>query len=211
MTWDLATLLEPGRSALVVQECQNGVIGAQAVFPALAEVVRDTGLVTNVARLATAARAGGVPVLHCLATRRSDGLGSNVNARIYGAAARSPVLLEPGSEAAAVVPEIGVAPGDLVLERLHGVGPMHGTELDPILRNLGISTVVAVGVSLNVGVLDLVLDAVNAGYQVVLPRDAVAGVPPEYGQAVIEHSLSLLASVTTTDHIAAAWGSERPG
>ncbi|MDT5104481.1 MAG: hypothetical protein QOI25_1994 [Mycobacterium sp.] len=49
------------------------------------------------------------------------------------------------------------------------------------------------------------MDAVNKGYRVVLPRDAVAGVPAEYGTAVIENSLSLLATVTSTDDLLAAW------
>ena len=42
------------------------------------------------------------------------------------------------------------------------------------------TTVVAIGVSLNVGVLGLVLSAVDLGYQVVVPTDAVAGVPEAY-------------------------------
>jgi biuret amidohydrolase len=57
----------------------------------------------------------------------------------------------------------------------------------------------------NVGVTNLVMDAVNAGYQVVLPRDAVTGVPKEYADAVIDNTLSLLATVTTTDDVIGAW------
>ena len=49
------------------------------------------------------------------------------------------------------------------------------------------------------------MDAVNRGYQFVLPRDAVAGVPREYAQAVIDNTLALLATVTTTDAITQAW------
>ena len=54
---------------------------------------------------------------------------------------------------------------------------MGGTDLDAILRNLGVTTIVAVGVSLNIAIPNLVMDAVNAAYRVVLPRDAVAGLP----------------------------------
>ncbi|HEY5842912.1 MAG TPA: isochorismatase family protein, partial [Mycobacterium sp.] len=79
------------------------------------------------------------------------------------------------------------------------------TDLDPILRNLGVTTIVAVGVSLNVAIPNLVMDAVNAGYRVVLPRDAVAGIPAEYGDAVIDNTLALLATVTTTDDLIEAW------
>ncbi|MDE0805081.1 MAG: hypothetical protein OSA99_17375, partial [Acidimicrobiales bacterium] len=38
------------------------------------------------------------------------------------------------NQAAVGVPEIGVEDSDLVLTRLHGLGPMAGTDLDPILR-----------------------------------------------------------------------------
>jgi nicotinamidase-related amidase len=49
------------------------------------------------------------------------------------------------------------------------------------------------------------MDAVNAAYRVVLPRDTVAGFPAEYGNAVIDNTLSLLATVTTTDDLLEAW------
>jgi nicotinamidase-related amidase len=82
---------------------------------------------------------------------------------------------------------------------------MWGTDLDPILRNLGARTIVAIGASVNVGITNLVMDAVNAGYQVVLPRDAVAGIPPAYADAIIDNTLSLLATVVSTDDIVGAW------
>jgi nicotinamidase-related amidase len=147
--------------------------------------------------------------VHCIATRRPDGLGSNTNARLFNAARKSEVQLTPGSDAVRVIPEIGVEDGDLVLSRLHGLGPMAGTDLDSVLRNLGVTTIVGVGVSVNVGMTNLVMDAVNAGYQFVLPRDAVAGVPAGYADAVIDNTLSLLATVCTTDDVVAAWESRR--
>ena len=82
---------------------------------------------------------------------------------------------------------------------------MAGTDLDFILRNLNIKTIVGVGVSVNVAITNFVMDAVNRGYQFVLPRDAVAGVPREYADAVIDNTLSLLATVTTTSAVADAW------
>ena len=52
---------------------------------------------------------------------------------------------------------------------------------------------------------NFVMDAVNLGYRFVLPRDAVAGVPEEYADAVIDTTLSLLATVVTTDDVLAVW------
>ena len=58
---------------------------------------------------------------------------------------------------------------------------------------------------MNVAVTNLVMDAVNLGYQVVLPRDAVCGIPAEYADAVIDNTLALLATLTTVDDLVAAW------
>ncbi|MCV7357447.1 cysteine hydrolase family protein [Mycolicibacterium fluoranthenivorans] len=190
-------------TAVVTQELQGAVVGPDAGLALLAEEARRVAL-PNIARLLPAARAAGHHVVHCLVQRRPDGLGSNHNARLFAAGKRS-VDIIPGSAGATLLPEFGPEPADLVLSRWHGVGPMGGTDLDAILRNLGVTTIVAVGVSLNIAIPNLVMDAVNAGYRVVLPRDAVAGFPAEYGAAVIDNSLSLLATVTTTDDLIATW------
>lgn len=205
----LAELIDPAHTVLVTQECQNGVIGASAVFPALAEEARASGMIANAALLTRAARAAGVPVVHCLAWRRSDGRGASNNARIFGAARRSGVLLEPGSDAAAVIPEVGVEKHDIVLGRYHGIGPMAGTDLDSVLRNLEAKTIVGIGVSVNVGMTNFVMDAVNHGYQFVLPRDATAGIPRAYADAVIDTTLSLLATIATTADVTTTWANLR--
>jgi biuret amidohydrolase len=194
MPLDLAELCAPRHTALVLQEVQNGVVGSPSVLPALADAAAAVGLIENCARLAARARAIGVPVYHCTAATRGDLTGANQNARLL-----------PGSSAVQVPAAIGVDPRDVVLERYHGLGPMTGTQLDPMLRNGGVTTIVGVGVSVNVGMTNLTFDAVNRGYQIVLPRDCVAGVPPEYADAVLTNSLSLLATVTTTDALLDAW------
>jgi biuret amidohydrolase len=204
MPLDLPSLLDPGHTALVTQECQKGVIGPNPALPQLAEAARRE-MIPNAARLAAAARSAGVPVIHCIAQRRADGKGSNANARLFRGILKTGVALTPGTEATEVIDEIGLAPGDLVLTRLHGLGPMGGTDLDPVLRNLGIRTIVGIGVSVNVGMLDFTMDAVNAGYQFVMPRDAVAGIPEDYAQAVLDNTVSLLATLPSTDDVLAAW------
>ncbi|KAA0109162.1 cysteine hydrolase [Mycolicibacterium sp. P1-5] len=196
-------LVNPAHTVVVTQELQGAVVGPDAGLAALAREAEREAL-PNIERLLPAARAAGVTVVHCLVQRRPDGLGSNHNAKLFAIGA-SGVDIAPGSPGATLLPQFGPETEDLVLMRWHGLGPMGGTDLDAILRNLGATTVVAVGVSLNVAIPNLVMDAVNAGYRVVLPRDAVAGVPTEYGAAIIENTLGLLATITTTDELIAAW------
>jgi nicotinamidase-related amidase len=204
MALDLDVLLDPARTAIVTSEVQNGVVGEPSALPALAEAAQRE-MVPNLARLLPVARAAGVQVVHCTAYRRADGRGASANARLFMGVRRSPVPLLPGTPAVEVVPELGPEPDDLVLTRTHGLSPMAGTDLDPVLRNLGVRTVVVTGVSVNVAVTNLVMDAVNRGYDVVLPRDAVCGIPQEYADAVIDQTLSLLATVVATDDLIARW------
>ena len=86
---------------------------------------------------------------------------------------------------------------------------MGGTDLDAVLRNLGVTTIVGIGVSVNIGMIDFAFDAVNAGYQFVMPRDAVAGVPEDYADAVLDNTLSLVATLPSTDDVLAAWSGRR--
>jgi nicotinamidase-related amidase len=201
---DLVTLVAPVHTAVVTSEVQQGVVGETSVLPVLADAARQT-MVPALSRLLPAARAAGVQVVHCTAYRRADGKGANRNARLFAGVQRSAVGLEPGTPATDVLSELGPEPEDLVLSRTHGLSPMAGTDLDPVLRNLGIRTVVATGVSVNIAITNLVMDAVNLGYEVVLPRDAVCGIPADYADAVIDHTLALLATITTTDELMGAW------
>jgi len=193
---DLAELVRPEHTAIVTSEVQRGVVDDASILPELASAAAP--VVADIGRLVKAGRAAGVSVVHCLATRRRDGRGSNRNARLFGALKGEP--LEPR-----VVADLGPEPEDLELIRYHGLSPMANTDLDPVLRNLGVTTVVATGVSVNIAITNLAFDAVNAGYQVVIPRDAVAGLPADYVDAVFANTLSLVATVTTVDALLAAW------
>jgi nicotinamidase-related amidase len=197
-------LLTSSRVALVLQEIQNGIVGNAATFPALAEAAADVGLVQNACRLAEAARMAGAPVIHATADSLPDAFGANQNARLFAAARRDGA--DNARRADSAVPVAGLhAEGDLVLPRYHGLSPMTGTPLDSLLRNAGVTTLVVAGVSLNVAIPNLVFDAVNRSYQVVVVTDAVAGTPLEYGASVLKHSLALLATLATTGEVVAAW------
>lgn len=207
MPVDLKSLLEPRGTALLMMECQEGIIGAggsASRLNVLAEAVSRRGMVEHVARLLRAARQVHAPVFHLTVARRADSGGSTANCLLLAVGRKGTPLL-PGSPQHAVVSALAPRDGEYVVNRFHGVTPFHGTELDQLLRNLGVRTVVVAGVSVNVGITGLAIEAVNCGYQVVIPREAVAGTPDEYVDAVCEHTLKLLATLTSVDQVVAAW------
>ncbi|MER8039648.1 cysteine hydrolase [Streptomyces hydrogenans] len=206
---ELDERLRPDGAVLLTVECQQGVVGADSALPELAAVARKSGALANVARLVDAAHEAGVQVVHAVAERRPDGRGSSSNARLFRAAARLPVQQHSGSMAVRVAEPIQVADEDLVVRRLHGLSPLAGTDVDALLRNLGCRTLVVTGVSANVAVPNAVFDAVNLGYTVVVPQDAIAGVPADYTPAMIRNTLALVATIATTDDLLTAWKAPR--
>jgi nicotinamidase-related amidase len=206
MALDLQELLDPRHTAVLTMELQRGVVGDLASMPHLRDAVEAEDILPHTAKLLSAARGVGARVVHCTAVFRQDQAGSPVNYPFAAARRRKPVGLVVGSPEAEVVPELGRASSDLESSRMHGMAPFIGTNLDPTLRAEGVRTVIATGVSVNVGIFGLTLEAVNFGYRVLIPRDCVTGLPADYADAVLENSLALLATLITSPKILEVWG-----
>ncbi|MFF0627381.1 cysteine hydrolase [Streptomyces sp. NPDC004296] len=201
----LVEQLDPATTVLLTVECQRGVVGTDSALPELAEAARTSGALTRIARLVAAAHDAGIQVLHAIAERRPDGRGASRNARLFRAAERLPVRQTTRSTAVRVADPIPVSEHDLVVRRLHGLSPIAGTDVDALLRNFGCRTLVVTGVSANVAIPNAVFDAVNLGYTAVVPADAIAGVPADYTPAMVRNTLSLVATVTTTEDVLTCW------
>ena len=194
--------LAPESTALVIVECQGGTVGADSALPELREAAAPA--LPVIARLAQAARKAGVRVVHLTYVPAFGGLSTNKATPLQQAIGplNAAWTAERGGN---VVEEIGAEPGDLVLTRHSGMSPTHSTELFAVLRNIGVRTVVLAGVSLNVAIPSATIELGDEGFSVVIPRDAVAGTPVEYGESVLRHALRFLATITTADDVIRAW------
>jgi nicotinamidase-related amidase len=206
MPIDLSKLVDPTTTAVVTCEMQRGIIGDLAPSPELADEAADRGIIEATANLLDGARMVGARVVHALVALRGDRAGLSINNPIMAMVTKNPDQVREGTPAADLLPELGPEPSDIECRRIHGLTPFTGTELDSILRNCGVRTVIPVGVSVNEALLGLCLSAADLGYRIALPTDAIAGLPRDYAEAVVKHSLAMLANVTTTTAIRAAWG-----
>jgi nicotinamidase-related amidase len=186
-------------------EVQRGVTGDLSTIPELAVEARAVGLTGSIARLLAAGRSAGVRVVHCRASFDPALSLAAANAPLITAMLRRPGHLAKGTPAVELEPELGPEPGDLESDRSHGVSPFGLTSLDGLLRRNEVTTVVATGVSLNLGIPGLAIEAVNHGYSVVVPRDAVCGIPRDYAEMILENMLPLVATLTTTDELISCW------
>lgn len=199
------TALHPADTAVLTMELQRGVCGDLAGSPHLARAVASTGSLDAAVRLVDGARAAGILVVHCTFSLRPDATGVDLTLPVMAAAAGNPRLLRQGDPSTELIAGLGPAPGDLVSDRHHGLTPFTGTSLGEQLRDAGVGHVVACGVSLNIGIPGLVVEAVGEGFGVTVATDAVVGLPTDFGDAVLANALVYVARLATVDEIVADW------
>ena len=205
MPLDFREFVHPDHTAVITCEMQNGTIGVEAPTKELADECREIGMIDASVALVRAARAANVRVFHATVALRADRAGLSINNPMMAYVIKNPAQVLQGTPAAEVIPELGPEPEDIVVQRIHGLTPFNGTELDSLLRNLGIRTIVPIGVSLNEALMGLCICAADLGYRIALPTDGVAGVPRTYSQDALKYTYAYIANLTTTETVIDAW------
>lgn len=132
--------------------------------------------------LLDAARAASVPVLFTTVSYTDDDL---ERAAMFIAKAPALATLRPGSRWVEVDARLGPREDEPVLVKLFA-SAFFGTRLDELLRESGCDTVLVAGASTSGCVRATAVDALQYGYRVLVPRDAVAD------RAIDAHRGSLL-------------------
>lgn len=193
-----------GRAALVINECQRGLLeAAHAVIPALCAQAAERAIVPRIANLAKGFRQAGLPVIFVHVIHRPDFAGVSLNNPAVRAIARQQGLCE-GSPQVEAMPELLPQEVDHVVRRYSGMTMFYGNHLDSLLRNLRIDTVVAAGVSTNVAIPGLVLGALDRGFDVVVAEDCIAGTSAAAHEAILQYQLRPLSHVFSQEEILAA-------
>ena len=197
------------KPGLVMMECQEDMIGeaAAARVTAWPCTPRSAACPTGSPSWSPSSARRGLPVIHCMFLPRKDMAGTAINSPLFGLRWKKRSLEPDGSpDDNPVVAKLAPAREDYVLARQHGLEAFHDTELDSLLRNQRVETVVLCGVSTNIGVPGTALGGLNRGYQVVVPEDATAGAWPEAHEFQVTHTLPLLSTVTTVADVIACLG-----
>jgi nicotinamidase-related amidase len=190
--------LDPKKCALCLVEMQNDIvhesnIGKRGIAGVLAAQVRKRGVIAKQRQLTAAARQAGVPVLYinfCL----KPGF-PRPNTLLHRRSQREPMLVE-NTWGAKVHEELAPQPEDFVLERTVGIDGSYGTQLYPVLRQLGRTTMILCGVSTNLAVEGIARASVNRGFDVVVVEDCCASYPDEWHEFAVRNILPLIATVT---------------
>jgi nicotinamidase-related amidase len=134
-------------------------------------------------------------VVHCIIAHRADQKGMLPNSYLGKLALRHGLMVE-GTPDVEIPAELGPEPSDLVSSRATGLTAFYGTDLDAMLRLQRVQTLVLAGISTNVALPGLALEAVNRGYDVVLAEDCTAGTTAEHHNYMVQNMLAVLTRVT---------------
>jgi nicotinamidase-related amidase len=205
---DLRPLLEPTTTAVLALEVQeNLLLPDRAMIPGIAAHASAVGLIERLKGLFAEARRVGTQVIYVTDERRPDGLGAPTNLMI----GRSITGGRSSPGHGPIVADLTPHAVDIHIKREHGMTGFYTTPLDAYLRNLGVTTLVITGVSANIAVNGTAIEAMNLGYTVIVPHDAIAGDPPEYVEQLLRYTLRNVARVAPTSQILEHWATLPPG
>jgi nicotinamidase-related amidase len=177
-----------GRPALLIIDMQNDFVDpASACYTPGSE-----DLTPVLGRLAGAARAADVPVIFTQEAHRPGRVdsgreldpGTGASYPGGGPDSRVPEHCVEGTAGIEIIPALRPEPADLHL-RKRRYSCFVGTDLDLLLGNLGVETLLITGVLSNVCVLWTVGDAFQRDYHVRVIEDAIAGSSPEEHESAV--------------------------
>jgi nicotinamidase-related amidase len=182
------------KTALLVMDVQQGIV---------ARFNDDPGYLQRLAQAITTARAAQIPVIYVVVTFRTGHPEISPRNRSFAAAAAAGGFAhdDPATD---IHPAVAPQPGDIVVTKRR-VSAFTGSDLEVVLRSLGVGTVVLTGIATSGVVLSTLRQAADLDYQLVVLADACLDADPEVHRVLTEKVFIRQADVVTV----ADWGPDR--
>ncbi len=184
-----AWTLDRGRAALLIHDMQRYFLRP---FDLAAEPIPT--LIGNIARLAAAARAAGVPIFYTAQKGQQDRRDRGLQADFWGPGmGRTP-------EHQDIVAELAPLDGDVVLTK-HRYSAFQRSNLEALMRARGRDQIVVCGVYAHIGCQLTAAEAFQRDIEPFLAADALADFSREKHMGAIAWTAGVCGGVLTTDQI----------
>jgi nicotinamidase-related amidase len=179
--------VDPRRLALIIIDMQRDFLEPGGFGEALGnDVSRLRRIVPDCAALLAGLRAAGLPIIHTREGHRPD-LSDAPRAKVergvpsmrIGDTGPMGRILVRGEAGHDIVADLAPLPGEPVVDK-PGKGAFYQTDLDLMLRNGGIDTLLVCGVTTEVCVHTTIREANDRGYRCIAVADCCASYFPEF-------------------------------
>ena len=204
------SFLDPSRTAVVSIDMHEGHLSEDADCPCPAPRARE--IVAPIDRFHEASRARGLPIIHVRTVLRASGRDD-----IKGGVSAWRLVFQlyvgeiPGADQHALQGSkwtelrTRIEPEDEIVETKKRLSIFHPTDLDFLLRNMGVRAVVFNGGFTDCCILNAAFDASNLDYRVVVAQNLVRGTNVEMEDAALKMMSLHMALVMDSSDILKAW------
>jgi nicotinamidase-related amidase len=181
------------KTAVLVIDMQYDFVGEEAVIPCKA----DPDFIPNTKKLVEFARSKGIPVIYTQEVHRPNHVdfGRELDRS-------EPIHCVEGTKGAEIIEELKPEPTDYVI-RKRRYSAFFQTDLEVLLKGLGVNTLILTGAATDVCVRATATDAQQHDMYVIVPRECVAGTSPKQHEAALEHIDYVLGRVVSLDELLA--------
>jgi len=160
--------VDPSKTALLVIDMENDFVAPGAPM----ETPAGRAMVPVLKRVIDVCRGHGMPVIFTAHVHRRDGSDMGLYEDLYPAIGSRAGLVD-GEEGSEIYSAIAPQPGDFLIKK-HRYSAFYGTDLEIILRGLGVETVVISGVTSENCCHATARDALFRDFKVIFLSDANA-------------------------------------
>lgn len=190
-------VIDPKTTAMIVVDMQNDFVASGAAL----ETPAARAVVPKLADALKICRDAGIKVIYTAHVHRRDGCDMGLFDDMHPPIANRAALVD-GTPGVDIYPELAPAPGEHVIKK-HRYSGFFGTDLDMILREWGVDTVIISGTTTENCCHATARDAMFRNYRVVFLSDATAtydypnrGFGPMPAAAIHHATLVILAAST---------------
>jgi nicotinamidase-related amidase len=185
-------MLDPATTALVVIDMQRDFLEEGGFGAGLGnDVSLLARVVEPLSRVLDAARGAGMTIVHTREGHRPDladcppaKLARGRLAQGIGDMGPKGRILVRGEEGHDIIDELAPIPGEIVVDK-PGKGAFYATDLEPMLRNRRITSLVVTGVTTEVCVHTTVREANDRGFECLVLEDCCGSYFPEFHEVGI--------------------------
>ncbi|WP_236796266.1 cysteine hydrolase family protein [Amycolatopsis sp. GM8] len=162
------SVIDVNSTAVLVIDMQNDFVeeGAPLEFP------EGRGVIPAIQKILDAARSRRMPVIYAAHVHRAGGADMGVHRDLYPPVAAGEALVD-GGRGVEIHPDLTPRDGEPVIKK-HRYNSFYATDLEMILRGLGVETVVLTGMTTECCVLGTARGALERGFRSMVVADACA-------------------------------------